>query len=139
VTLRFGGDHHLAGNAGNEVRAFGQELLVDLYMCEERLLADLALVYRFLDDLPELIGMQKQAPPFVFVSPPQFPDKAGLSGWVPLIESGIQLHTLTNHRFATVDIYSCHEIDRARVIQFCVEHFRPAEVDDQLVLRGTHL
>ena len=39
--------------------------------------------------------MEKQAPPSIFRSDAtRFPDKAGLSGWVPLIESSIVIHTL---------------------------------------------
>jgi S-adenosylmethionine decarboxylase len=128
-------------NAQKEARTadtgvFGYELLIDLYSCAAGLAEDLAVAYGFLDDLTTLLGMHKQAPPFVFVSPPEFPDKAGLSGWVPLIESGIQIHTLTADRFVSVDVYSCRPFDRSCVLDFCRERYRPADLDEQLVLRG---
>jgi len=92
---------------------FGYELLVDLYDCKAGVCDDLTLCYNFLDEIVGFLGMEKQAPPSIFRSDAtRFPDKAGLSGWVPLIESSIVIHTLSPKDFITVDIYCCRAFDR---------------------------
>jgi S-adenosylmethionine/arginine decarboxylase-like enzyme len=81
--------------------------------------------------------MEKQAPPSIFRSDEvRFPDKAGLSGWVPLIESSIVIHTLTPKDFITVDIYCCRAFDRKKAEEFCRHYFEPKKVQAQFVERG---
>jgi len=81
--------------------------------------------------------MEKQAPPSIFRSDAvRFPDKAGLSGWVPLIESSIVIHTLTPKDFITVDIYCCRTFDRKKAEEFCRRFFAPKKVQAQFVERG---
>ena len=76
--------------------AFGFELLLDLYDCRPGVCDDLTLCYQFLDEIVDYLGMEKQAPPNIFRTPDlRFPDKAGLSGWAPLVESSVVIHTLT--------------------------------------------
>ena len=75
---------------------FGYLMTIDLYGCKEGVCDNISLCYKFLDEIVTELGMKKQAPPFIFKSDEVlYPDKAGLSGWVPLIESGVQMHTLT--------------------------------------------
>ena len=81
--------------------------------------------------------MEKQAPPSIFRSDAaRFPDKAGLSGWVPLIESSIVIHTLTPKDFITVDIYCCRSFDKKKAEEFCRKFFGPKKVEAQFVERG---
>lgn len=119
---------------------FGMELLVDAYGCDTRIINDIDAIYRFLDDSVKLLGVTKQSPPFVFQSPDTYPDKAGLSGWVPLIESGIQIHTLTKKGFVSIDYYTCSELDREtnnKLIQFTKDRLLCTNIESQLILRGT--
>jgi len=116
---------------------FGYELLVDLYDCKPGVCDDLALCYKFLDEIVGFLGMEKQSPPSIFVSDAtRFPDKAGLSGWVPLIESSIVIHTLSPKNFITVDIYCCRAFDVKRAEDFCKKFFEPKSVESQFVERG---
>jgi S-adenosylmethionine/arginine decarboxylase-like enzyme len=81
--------------------------------------------------------MEKQAPPSIFRSDAtRFPDKAGLSGWVPLIESSIVIHTLSPKDFITVDIYCCRGFDNKKAEEFCRKFFEPKKVQTQFVERG---
>ncbi|MDO8461013.1 MAG: S-adenosylmethionine decarboxylase [bacterium] len=116
--------------------SFGKELLLDLYRCTPGLAGDLSFNYQVLEDLVVLLKAKKQAPPFIFVSPKEFRDKAGLSGWVPLIESGIQLHTLIRKNFISLDIYTCGVLDQEKVISFCKERYNPKEIKTHFILRG---
>jgi len=122
---------------GKENQAFGYQLLLDLYDCKREVCDDLNLCYQFLDDLVRNVGMEKQAPPNIFRSDEtRYPDKAGLSGWVPLIESSIVIHTLTPKDFISIDIYccKCFEVKKAKAI--CRKYFSPQKIDAQYIERG---
>ena len=116
---------------------FGYQLLLDLYGCKGGVCEDLNLNYRFLDDMVEKLGMEKQAPPNIFRSDAtRFPDKAGLSGWVPLIESSIVIHTLSSKNFISIDIYCCKLFDSKKAKEICRNFFAPKEIDAQHIERG---
>lgn len=119
---------------------FGQELLVDAYDCLSLTVDDLEQCYEFLEKAVEILGVSKQAPPFIFHSPTEgFEDKAGISGWIPLIESGIQIHTLTAKNFVSVDYYTCSRIDsevEKKLLDHIRLYFHPKEIESQLIARG---
>ena len=115
---------------------FGYLLTLDLYGVKEGACEDLSLCYDFLADVLVELRMTAQSPPFIFRSPDQFPDKAGLSGWVPLIESGIQIHTLIPKNFVSIDIYCCRRFDRDKVVAFARKVFDPKDVEMNEMPRG---
>ena len=101
-------------------KVFGYELLVDCYNCKEGVCSDLEHCYSFLDKLVDFIGMEKQAPPQIFrTDRKKYPDKVGLSGWVPLVESSIVIHTLTKTDFVSVEVYSCGKFDPKKGNSVC--------------------
>ena len=116
---------------------FGYLLTMDLYDCKPGACDDLALSVRFLDELVKKLNMQRQSPPFVFKSDAKkYPDKAGLSGWIPLIESGIQIHTLSPKNFISIDIYSCGKFNPESLTDFVQPYFEPREIEMNFILRG---
>ena len=116
---------------------FGYQLLLDFYDCQQGVCDDLDLAYDFLDKIVDDLGMNKQAPPDVFRNDNKlYPEKAGLSGWVPLIESSVVIHTLSKKNFITIDIYSCRYFDPERAEEFCNKYFKPKRIEQQLVERG---
>jgi len=118
-------------------KVFGFQLLLDLYGCKPEVCDDLTLCYQFLDEIVGDLGMEKQAPPNIFRSDAtRFPDKAGLSGWAPLIESSIVIHTLTPTDFISVDVYCCKEFDRKKARNICQRFFSPKRIDEQYIERG---
>ncbi len=127
-------DSHGAGRP--EPHAFGRSLHVDLYGVRRELCDDLGFCYQLLDELVKHLGMHKQSPPFLFRSPDTYPDKAGLSGWVPLIESGISIHTLTVKDFVTIDIYTCGSLDCGSAVQFLRDRLHPTSCEQQYLVRG---
>lgn len=117
--------------------SFGYQLLLDLYGCKPGVCDDLTLCYKFLDDAVQALGMEKQSPPNIFRSDEvRFPDKAGLSGWVPLIESSIVIHTLTPKNFISIDVYCCRSFDIQKAKQICQDFFGPRRIDAQFIERG---
>lgn len=118
-------------------KVFGHELLVDCYGCKEGVCDDLAFCYDFLDKIVDFINMEKQGEPAVFrTDAERFPGKDGLSGWVPLAESSIVIHTLSLSKFISLDVYSCRQFDVEKVKEFVQKHFEPKKLDAQYVERG---
>jgi len=117
--------------------AFGQSLLVDMYGIDCTVCNDLDFFYDLLIDLVGFLNMNMQSPPFIFRSPEdKFPDKAGLSGWVPLIESGIQVHTLRTTCFVTFDISTCGKLEIDPTLQFLKEKLSPKKMEYHHIIRG---
>ncbi|KYK26297.1 hypothetical protein AYK26_05305 [Euryarchaeota archaeon SM23-78] len=119
-------------------KPFGYSLLIDMYDCENA--NDLALGYFVLDNLPAVIGMAKQGPPIVIRGQEYLKkegsEKGGISGWIALIESGIQLHTIREKKFVSIDIYTCKEFDQKVAIEFCKKHYSPKKVEVNFLIRG---
>ncbi|HQO59096.1 MAG TPA: S-adenosylmethionine decarboxylase [Candidatus Omnitrophota bacterium] len=123
--------------AQKKQKAFGYELLLDFYHCKPGVCDNLDLCYQFLDTIVGELGMEKQAPPSIFRSDiKRFPEKAGLSGWVPLIESSVVIHTLSLKNFITIDIYSCRDFDEVKALELSKKYFLPAHVESQFLYRG---
>ena len=116
--------------------AYGFHLMLDCYRCDHEKLNDIDACYHFLDMLVDNIGMQKQTQPYVFRTPESFEGQRGLSGWVPIVESGISIHTLTETDFVSLDVYSCKRFDIQEIISFTQRFFNPAEIETNFVLRG---
>ena len=133
ASVRMARDEH---SDESKARAFGFHLMLDCYDCLPDKLDSIDACYEFLDGLVSEIGAEKQTQPYVFHTPEQFSGKEGLSGWVPIVESGISLHTLTRTRFVSLDVYSCREFDSNRIIAFTEQFFGPEEIDANFVLRG---
>lgn len=116
---------------------FGHLLTLDLYGCKEGVCDDLSLCYRFLEDIVVELKMKKQSPPYIFRSDAVlYPDKAGLSGWIPLIESGIQIHTLVPKNFISIDVYSCGKFAAENIEKFVQNYFECKEVEINYIERG---
>ena len=121
----------------NENLVFGYQFLLDLYGCKEGVCDDLGLCYQFLDEIVDELGMEKQAPPNIFRSDAtRFPDKAGLSGWAPLIESSVVIHTLTPKDFISIDVYCCKRFSVDTAKKICRAFFSPKRMDEQYIQRG---
>jgi len=122
-----------------EQKVFGYELLLDCYDCKDGDCGDIAHCYSYLDKLVDEIDMKKQEPPSIFRTDRKtFPEKAGLSGWVPLVESSIVIHTLSKKNFISIDVYSCKKYDPKKVIAFTKKYFSPKKIEQQFIERGKH-
>lgn len=127
----------LALPEAREATAFGRSLHADFYGVSPTLCDDLTFCYDLLDRLVGRLGMHKQSPPFLFRSPDgEFPDKAGLSGWVPLIESGISIHTLTVTGFVSIDLYTCGYLDVPAALEFLCAELGTHRYEHHYLVRG---
>ena len=121
---------------------FGYSYYLDMYDCRVGAADDLELHYRFLERVVDKIGMTRMSQPVVMHGPiknghEMYPDKAGVSGWVPLIESGIQIHSMEPKRFITLDVYSCNRFDKTIILDYARECFGFDKVEEHYFVRGT--
>ena len=117
---------------------FGYQLLLDFYGCKKEVCDDMELAYDFLDKVVEHIGMNKMQPPQILRGDAKkYPEKGpGLSGWIPLIESSVVMHTLSKKNFISIDVYSCKYFNAQDALEFAVKYFKPKMVEYQTAERG---
>lgn len=123
-------------------KPFGYSYLLDMYDCRPGAADDMEITYRFLEELVDKLGMTRMSQPFVIHGPTAngvelYPEKAGVSGWVPLIESGIQIHSIEPTHFITLDVYSCREFNPEVVLNFARVMFGFCKHQDHFVERGS--
>ena len=134
-------DGVLEQGEASPVKPFGYSYFLDMYGCRKGAADDLELCYRFLEKVVDKIGMTRMSQPVVIHGPTNngveiYPDKAGVSGWVPLIDSGIQIHTLEPSQFITLDLYSCNRFDKKIVFDFAQECFGFRDFEEHFFARG---
>lgn len=122
-------------------KPFGYSYFLDMFGCKEGTADDMELTYRFLEKLVDEIGMTRMSQPIVIHAPTTkgielYPEKAGVSGWVPLIESGIQIHSIEPTHFITLDVYSCKEFDPQIVKDFAMKYFGYTDFEEFFTVRG---
>lgn len=121
---------------------FGYSYLLDMYGCRAGAADDMELTYRFLERVVDRIGMTRMSQPIVIHGPTKdgkelYPMKAGVSGWVPLIESGIQIHSIEPTHFITLDVYSCNNFDKTIIFDYARECFGFTHFEEKYFPRGT--
>ena len=116
---------------------FGYHLMIDCYNCNKKIIDSISNCYDFLDQLVDYINMTKQAPPYIFRTPKEYIVKSGLSGGVPLVESGISILTLTKKQFVSIDVYSCSQFSIEKVKKFVSIFFKTTDLELNFVQRGT--
>jgi S-adenosylmethionine/arginine decarboxylase-like enzyme len=121
--------------------AFGYSYYLDMYDCKVGSADDMELTYRFLERVVDRIGMTRMSQPIVVHAPTHlgkelYPAKAGVSGWVPLIESGIQIHSLEPTHFITLDVYSCNRFSKDIIFEYAKECFDFKNFEEHYFIRG---
>lgn len=114
-----------------------RHVMLDLYGCETRLLADEAHLRRVLDEYPERIGMEKVSPVELRYIKTSNPLDDGHSGFVIIATSHVSLHAWPPYGMINIDIFSCNEFDEAEVVRFARAMFNPADIEIHSVLRAT--
>lgn len=116
--------------------AFGLHLTLDGYGCLRQALEDLAGIHDFLNRAPDLIGMTKIMPPYVFKYQGKVPEDWGLSGFVLIAESHISIHTFPERGYLSLDIFSCKRFDTLAAGDLAIKHFGIGRQEVQILDRG---
>jgi len=98
-------------------RRVGLHLIVDGYGGDPVKLQDAALLERFLDRYPAVLGMNKIAEPQVHTYSGEKPEDWGLSGFVLIAESHISIHTFPERESVNIDIFSCRDFDPQHALE----------------------
>ena len=111
-------------------------LVVDGYGATPEKLQDTDLVYRFLDEYPQAIGMTKIVPPQVYTYHGKTPEDWGVSGFVIIAESHISIHTFPDRQYVNIDIFSCKDFDATSSLSIVKRTFSLPEVKVWTLERG---
>lgn len=97
----------------NDKTTFGLHLMLDAYESDVQKLDDMKLVFKFLNELPDVIGMHKLSAPIVVNADEtdSGKDPGGITGFVLIAESHISIHTFVKRGFFTLDVYSCSNFE----------------------------
>ena len=111
-------------------------LMLELYGCDRKLLANEPLVRRALDEYPARIGMEKVSPVHLYDVETSNPLDAGLSGFVVIAQSHVSLHAWPEYGEVDIDICSCKDFSQEEAIVFAKEIFQTNDVETHFVVRG---
>ena len=111
-------------------------LVIDGYGGEPESLGSVELIYEFLTDYPDRIGMTRVAPPQVYTYRGQKPGDWGLSGFALIAESHITVHTFPERGYANIDIFSCKAFDAEASLRDVRRMFGLSEVESRVMERG---
>ena len=118
---------------------FGPHLTLDLHGCDKKKLSDYDYVYRILDTMPGLLGMNKFATPQLTSVPSPGKDsfdRGGLTGFVILIESHMAIHTFPEDSYASFDIFSCKDFDIDFAVKSLMKLLGSTRVEKNFITRG---
>lgn len=118
---------------------FGLHLTLDGYGGEPARLGDAEVVRTWLDELPEVLGMNKLIRPcLVEVGAQNEKDPGGVTGFVLIAQSHLSVHTFPRRGFVSADIFTCQdELDYEGIRRSLVATFGLHEVETNLIERGT--
>ena len=118
-------------------KIFGYHMTMDCYGCDRKTIDSIKVCYNYLNKMTEIMKVHKQSEPYVvYTDPIKYPDKAGISAWVPIVESGVSIHTLTPTGFISIDVYSCKKYNIEKIRDFTRKTFKPKEIEEKFFLRG---
>ena len=123
-------------NLNRPLAAFGLHLTLDGYGAPRHCLADLDLVYQFLEEAPDRIHMTKIMPPYVFKYHGKVAEDWGVSGFVLIAESHISVHTFPERNYLSLDIFSCKAFDTRLAAAFAKETFGLDHYEINILDRG---
>ena len=117
-------------------QGFGIHLTLDLTECNKHRLKDLGSIFDLLDTLPDLLGMTKVAPPYVFKYSGKVPEDKGITGFVVIAESHVSIHTFQEKDHAFVDVFSCKGFNCEKALGYIIDRLEARKVSATIVVRG---
>lgn len=115
---------------------FGPHLMLDCRGCNLEKISNLEFVFKFLNELPDRIGMTKITQPYVFPYEGLIPEDKGITGTVIIAESHITFHSFIDKDYFFFDVFSCKHFDVDTVAKIVTETFEVKHVDRHEATRG---
>ncbi|MBI2635046.1 MAG: adenosylmethionine decarboxylase [Parcubacteria group bacterium] len=118
-------------------KVYGKHLMIDARGIERKKLENHKIVFDFLNDLPQKIGMRKLTIPYVvFCEEADKKGDWGLSGFVMIYESHISAHTWPELGYVSMDVYSCRDFDDKKTVRLIKQHWGCKTIKASVVRRG---
>lgn len=115
---------------------FGPHLMLDCRGCNYDKISNLEYVFKFLNELPERIGMTKITQPYVFPYEGLIPEDKGITGTVIIAESHITFHSFVDKDYFFFDAFSCKHFDMDVVERMVMEAFEVKNCVRHEAIRG---
>src|SRR5438309_4025610 len=112
-------------------------VMLDLYGCSAKLLANEVLLRQVLDEYPNRIGMEKASPVELRFIKTSSPLDDGFSGFAIIATSHVSLHAWPPYGMVNLDIFSCEPFDVSAVLWFATTKFQTQDVELHVVERAT--
>ncbi len=118
---------------------FGWHLTLDGYRGAPARLGDPEVVRAWLDELPDVLGMDKLIEPcLIEVGRRNAKDPGGITGFVLIAQSHLSIHTFPRRRFVSADIFTCqNHLHHESIRRSLIATFKLGEVETNLIPRGT--
>jgi len=100
----------------SEKANYGTELIVDLHGCDAKILTNIHSIGKFLDELCELIGMEKVERYWWQDLENEEDHLAGISVVQFIKTSSITLHVLTRMERVYMNLFSCKDFDTTATV-----------------------
>ena len=111
-------------------------VMIDLFGCNPKVLANEALLRQVLDEYPTRIGMEKVSPVELRDIKTSNPLDDGFSGFVIIATSHVSLHAWPPYGMVNIDIFSCEDFDVIDTITFAQSMFQTDDVEVHVVERA---
>ena len=99
-------------------------LIIDGYSSDQKNLRDEDFLRKWLENYPAEIGMTRISPPYVLRYVGPVLEDWGISGFVFIAESHIDIHTFVEQNYINIDIFSCKDFDTEKAIKDFREEFQ---------------
>ena len=114
-------------------------LLIDGHDGNSEILQNQTLISKFLEELPNEIGMVKLIDPQVNKYEGKSSQDWGISGFVIIAESHISVHTFPSRKYINIDVFSCKNFDVKKTISQVKSYFKLENVKYWTIDRGIDL
>ena len=111
-------------------------LVIDGHNVNPEILQNQSLISKFLEELPNKIGMTKLMDPQVNRYEGTNSQDWGISGFVIIAESHISVHTFPERKYINIDVFSCKNFDVEKTISQVKSYFKLENVKFWTINRG---
>ena len=111
-------------------------LIIDGHDANPKILQNQSLISKFLEELPNKIGMTKLMDPQVNRYEGTNSQDWGISGFVIIAESHISVHTFPKRKYINIDVFSCKNFDVKKTISQVKSYFKLENVKFWTINRG---
>lgn len=109
-----------------------KHLMIDIYGIDQSLLESRSVLLATLNELPEIIGMQKAAEPSLEEIKTSNALDDGMSGFVIICTSHVSLHAWPPYGMLNLDVFSCNDFETEVVKEYLREHFEIQRADMEM-------